>query len=262
MAARARARCWPLIALGVAGLLLAAGLAAPQLTPALPPAVAFPAGVLRVGVDASFPPFALDEGGTLAGVDIDLGQAIAAYHGLPVRFVPISFDALYDALLTDQVDVLISALLVNPLRTQDVRYTRPYFDNGLRLVSPAAAPLPGMAALPGLRLAYEFGGTADNEARAWLRRVDDFALRPYELPQIALDALRVGAADAALVDATTLALYLRQQPGWPVQAVPVTHVFYAAAVRLDRPATFAAVDGALAALAADGTLAHILRKWL
>jgi ABC-type amino acid transport substrate-binding protein len=223
---------------------------------------AFPHGEIRIGVDASFPPFAVDNGESLFGVDIDLGRALGEKLGLPVRFETHGYDGLYDIVTTDRVDIVISALTVNPLRMGEVRYTRHYFDNGLMLVSPADSLLTSMETLPGHRLAYEFGGAAENQARQWLRRVADYELRPYELPTYALDAARLGEADATLVDNTTLHLYLRDHPDWHPQVNAVTNNFYAVAVRIDRLATWKFVDDAIWEFVADGTLDEILARWL
>ncbi len=119
-----------------------------------------------------------------------------------------------------------------------------------------------MEALPGHRLAYEFGSAADSEARQWERRIEAFEKRPYELPQYALDAVRLDEADAALVSATDARLYLRDHPAWNAQYTYVTDVLYAAAVRQDRYQTWAAINRALQSLADDGTLDAILQKWL
>jgi polar amino acid transport system substrate-binding protein len=227
-----------------------------------PPTIAFPYEVLRIGIDPSYPPFAVHNGQEVVGIDIDVGNAIGAALDIPVQFVLTGFDGAYDALATDRVDILISALVVNPLRTQEVRYTQPYFDNGLVLVSPLDAPLAGMAELGGRRLAVEFGGTADHEARLWQRRSAVFELHPYELPTYALDAVRFAQADAALVDATTYRLYQREHADWQAQAHYITSSPYAIAVRLDRDLTWQAVQATLERLSADGTLTQILQKWL
>jgi ABC-type amino acid transport substrate-binding protein len=154
---------------------------------------AFPGGEMVVGVDASFPPFAVDNGESLYGLDIDLAQALGTEMEIPVRFVNMGYDGLYDAVIDGQVDVVISALLVNPARTQEVRYTRPYFDNGLTLITPKDSPIDKMQHLPGHALALEYGSVAQGEAHFWLRRLEAFAVLPYELPSDALDAVRVGA---------------------------------------------------------------------
>jgi polar amino acid transport system substrate-binding protein len=261
MAAPSRRILYTLILLTIASIGLVFGIR--QLEPPSTAAErAFPYGEIRIGVDASFPPFAVDDGTTLYGLDIDLGNAIGAYYDVPVRFITLGYDGLYDVLTTDKADIVISALLINPLRTQEVRYTRHYFDNGLVLVSAFNSLYSSMEALSGQRLAVEFGSTADAEARYWLRRTAPFDILPYELPNYALDAVRLGVAEAALVDATTYFLYWREYPDWQVQYQYVTNSFYAIAMRLDRLDTWQLIEDAIWVFAADGTLEKILRKWL
>jgi ABC-type amino acid transport substrate-binding protein len=223
-------------------------------------------GVLRIGIDPSYPPFASWQDGHLVGFDVDLGRALAEALGVEAHFVPLSFDGLYDSLRMVQVDVLISALVYNPARTAEVAYTRPYYDNGLLLVSPAQAPLEAMSAIVGLRLAYQYGSDADTEARKWARRIADFATLPYELPTHALDALCLGQADAALVEATTYFLHARQarEQGLPcqTQARYVTHNPYVIATRLDQPALRDALDGLIDAFQRTGQLDALRALWL
>ncbi|MFO7323566.1 MAG: ABC transporter substrate-binding protein [Chloroflexota bacterium] len=222
----------------------------------------FPYGELRVGIDASYPPFANTGPDGLYGLEVDLAVALAERLGIPVRFVNLGYDGLYDALRVDQVDVLISMLLIDPARRDDVLYTRPYFNAGLVLVSRADSGINSMDALPGRALAYEFGSPADAEARRWLRRVLPFETRPYELGRYALDAVRLEQADAALVDAITAQLYLNEHPDWDATLHYVTDTWYAAATRADRGPTWEAINQALEALAQDGTLDRIIDRWL
>src|SRR5690606_1029845 len=119
-----------------------------------------------------------------------------------------------------------------------------------------------MADLPNRSLAYEFGSEADAEARRWLRRVLPFESRPYELPEYALDAVRLGAADAALVDSVSARLYLRDHASWNADMHQVTDALYAIATQSRRPALSAAVNDALQAMLADGTLDAIINRWL
>ena len=92
-------------------------------------------GELRVGLDASFPPFeSLDAAGSVIGFDPDLADAIAEALGAEPVFVNVGFDGLYDALWAGRVDVVISGLPYDPRRTQDVNYSQPYFNAGQVLV--------------------------------------------------------------------------------------------------------------------------------
>jgi polar amino acid transport system substrate-binding protein len=221
----------------------------------------FPYGELRIGVDASYPPFAVATNDDLFGLDIDLGSALAERIGIPVRFVNMGFDGLYDSLRADQVDLVISALHVDPARLGDVRYTTSYFNAGLVLVS-SSPTLEAMRDMSGYALAYEFGSDADIEAERWLRRIQPFATRPYETPVYALDAVRLGAADAALTDRVSARLYLRQHPEWKAHYTTITDDWYAIASRLDKWTLWESVEVALQSLIQDGTLDAIIRRWL
>lgn len=221
----------------------------------------FPYDEIRIAIDASTPPFALANGSDLTGLEIDLGKALGEELGLPVRFINMGYDGLYDSLRADQTDIVLSQLVIDPLKMGDVLYTRPYFDAGLVLVSSVSHSIDEMSSLSGKRLAYEFGSSADAEARLWARRIRQFETLPYELPEYALDSIRLGDADAALVDAISARIYLREHHNWQVQFIYVTHIPFAIATSIDRPQTWQAIDRALQALIQDGTLHTIINRW-
>ena len=173
----------------------------------------------------------------------------------------ISYNGLYDSLISGQVDLLISALRVEPARWDDVRYSQPYFDNGLVLVSESGAAL-NPDELAGKRIAYEYASSADSQVRAWEREGARIEKLAYELPSHALDALRFGQADGALTDATTFRLYGKTQAEWRPSARFVSHDPYAIALRLDRRDAWKLVENALAALKDSGELARIVEEWL
>jgi ABC-type amino acid transport substrate-binding protein len=222
---------------------------------------AFPRGELLIGIDASFPPFAVDNGESLYGLDIDLGNAIAQEIDIPIRFVNMGFDGLYDSLIDGQVDVVISALLVNPARTRDVRYTQPYFDNGLVLVNDDNPELLTMRNLPDNPLALEYGSIAHSEANFWLQRLDPFEILPYELPSYALAAVRLDETNSALVDTTTYWLYRAEYPDWESESYRVNNAFYAIAVRYDREGTYNWVNAVLGRLIRRGDVQVIIERW-
>lgn len=226
------------------------------------PAEAFHHNELRVGLDPSRPPFAFfAEDGSYLGLEVDLSYAIANVLELPVRLVPLGFDGLYDALTTDQVDIVIAGL--QPVYHADgnaAAYSRHYFDDGLVLVSEAGYE--DMADLAGRSLAYEFGSPADAEAQRWLRRIEPFTLYPYELPEYALDAVRLEEADAALVTATTARLYLQEHDLPTVTQEQMTHTWYTITVRSDRLDVLAIMNSILQRLDDNGMLEEITDEWL
>ncbi len=221
-----------------------------------------PYGELRVGIDASYPPFGLDVGGELTGLDVDLARAVARELGVPLHFINMGYDGLYDSLRADQADALFSALRVDPLRFGDARYTPAYFDAGQVLVRPADSELNGMADLEGRNLAVEFGTEGELEARRWQRRLAALAVASYDTASVALDAVLAGEADAALVDAISARLWLREHNGLAIAPEYVTHDLYAVAVRVENVRLWEAISAALAKLLEDGTVDRIVAGWL
>lgn len=230
--------------------------------PRLPVKELFPYGEIRIGVDASYPPFEVATSTDISGIDIDIGKAIGERLNLPARFINMGYDGLYDSLKADQADMLISALTIDYSRSGDVLYTIPYYNAGQVLISDTQDPLAAMNEVSGHSVAFEFGSEANLTVRTWLRRIAPFQLMPFETPNFALEAVRLGDSDAALVDATSAGLYLRQHPDWFVQEVQVTDLLYAIAISTKRGNTWAAVNEALKSLIDDKTIAAIINKWL
>lgn len=221
-----------------------------------------PYGELRVGIDTSYPPFGLDADGQLSGLDVDLARAVAAELGVPLRFVPLGYDGLYDALLADQADALFSALRFDPLRLGRVLYTISYFDAGQVLVAPPGAGITTLHDLDGRRLAVEFGTAGDQEARAWQRRLHTLDILPYEWAADALHAVQAGAADAALVDAVAARLWLREHDGLAIAPEYVTYDPYTVAVAGNNSRLWEAINEALTTLLQNGTADDIIARWL
>jgi len=219
-------------------------------------------GVLRVGMDASFPPFEyVDEGRGLVGFDVDLAREVAARLGVEAQFVAnLPYDGLYDALTAGRVDVAISALYVDPSRTAAFAYSAPYFDAGqVLVVAEGTEGIGGMEDLAGRVLAVEFGSEGDVVARAWERRLVGLLVLPCETADEALAGVTEGEADAALVDHLSALAWA----GGRLQVVEemVTEEPYAVAVRREDRGLLRAVDEALADMEADGTLARLRRRW-
>jgi ABC-type amino acid transport substrate-binding protein len=230
-------------------------------------------GALYIGLDPSYPPFeALAPDGVLYGLDVDLGRALAARlpvgeadarASLEAHFVFVGYDGLYHALEVGEVDALISALVVEPGRMDEVAYSSPYYDAGLVLVVPGGGGEAGsMEDLAGRTVAVEFATEADVEARRWSRRLRDLAVEPLTTADEAMGAVLAGTADAALVDSVSARLYLRDHRGLALAEEMVSSEPYAVAVRAEARTLLDAINAALAEMASDGALAEMRVRWL
>jgi len=224
-------------------------------------------GVLRVGIDPTFPPFALAEGDRLEGLDVDLAHALAEELRLEAQFTYFGYDGLYDALATGQVDVLISALVIAPERTKEIAYSTAYFDAGQFLfVSEALAGVNSMADLEGKTVALELGALGHVLAEEWQGRLRDLTVQPQAGAAEALAAVAAGEADAALVDSVSGRLFLsNHQSGAPrlrMAAEAVAPEPYALATRIEDVMLLRELNTALQRLNESGRMDIIVNKWL
>ena len=269
-AGRSPQRSWRMVlGLGLVGLLvvLAAGLATRAVLADRDPTWERirQSGVWRVGMDPSFPPFENLDGATgqPVGLDVDLANAIASRWGVRTEIVGVGFDELLDAVTAYRVDSAISALPVVEHRTREVAFSAPYVEAGTLLVAPRENAIAKSEDLTGRRLAAEWGSAGDAQARALQREFGgNLTLVLCESPDLALQAVLDGEADAAAVDAVSLALFDAGKDrlvtvGEPLQSDP-----YVIVVPVHSPKLLAAINETLADLAADGTLAAIKARWL
>jgi ABC-type amino acid transport substrate-binding protein len=224
-------------------------------------------GVLRVGLDPTYPPFEIADETGVVGLDVDLVNAIAGELGLRTEFVYFGYDGLYDALATEQVDVLISALVIVPGRMRDFSYSEPYFNAGEILIIPAGSgDISEMTDLNGRILAVELGAQGHVEGTQWAKRLPELTIQPYGSAEEALTAVANDEADAALVDNISGRLYLSEQTAeqGPLNLVspPITVEPYALVVRIEDEMLLEKISGALGILTSSGQLELIIQRWL
>jgi len=221
-------------------------------------------GVLRVGMDASYPPFEMENGdGTYAGYDVDLARALAARWGVRAEFVNVHLDGLYDALRAGKCDVIISAIPYDRTMTRDVLYSTAYLNAGLVLVVREGSGISSADDLRSRRVAVELGSEGHLLARR-LARDDALTLdivtarEPAEMPAL----MREPSISALICDRVQALGYLAEQPGWEITGAPLTDEPYVIAAPLGAHTLLANLDAALAEWREDGTLAALEQRWL
>ncbi len=223
-------------------------------------------GELKVCMDASYPPFEwIPEGAPadhIVGLDVDLARAIAARLGVSATLVNVGWDGLYDSLLVNKCDAVISALPYDPARTEDAAFSISYFNAGPVLLRRAAeTAIGGPKDLAGRTLAVTWGAAGDVAASALQRRLHDLTVHRLPDPAEVLDALRSGQVDAVLTDHLSALQAVYASDDLAIVGEPLSDDLYVVAVRRYEGALLAAIDGALVALREDGTLAALQQTW-
>lgn len=219
--------------------------------------------VLRVGVNAAFPPFEyVDETtGEIVGFDIALIREIAARLGMEVEIINTAWEGIIPGLLAGHYDVIISAMTITDERARAVDFADPYFSTGQVIVVRIDDDrIQGISDLEGRVVAVQIGTTGHFAAETipGLARIDAYALAPE-----AFLALKTGRADAVVIDELVAILEDRANPG-EIKMVgqPFTIEYYGIALRKGNEDLLQAINRALAQVRADGTYDQLYNEWI
>ncbi len=218
-------------------------------------------GTLRVGLDASFPPFEMiDAEGNIIGLDVDIARAIVQDLGVELEIVNIGFDGLYDALLARRVDLILSGLPYDPRWTQDVAYTQNYFNAGqVLIVRQGNQGILKIEDLDSQLIAVEWGSQADMETRQLQKELGQLEISRQETAEAAIVAVIESQVDAAIVDAVSGASAV---PRGIHLVTYLTDEWYAGAVHIESQALLEAIDASLDRLNDEGEMQRIQAFWL
>jgi lysine/arginine/ornithine transport system substrate-binding protein len=157
--------------------------------------------VIRFGVDPSYPPFeSKAPDGSLAGFDIDLGNAICAKLNAKCVWVELDFDGMIPALQARKIDAILSDMSVTPKRLQQIDFTSKISDAPTRMVAKAGSNLlPTAESLKGKSIGVEQGTIQETYARTYFEPNGVKVVSYQNQDQVYAD-LKSGRLDASLQD--------------------------------------------------------------
>ncbi len=109
------------------------------LTTGLAPAYAKDWTTVRIGVDATYPPFeSVEPGGKIVGFEIDYGNALCAKMKVTCTWQNQDWDGVIPALQSGKFDVIFSSMNMTPARAQRVLFSDMYYATSPVWVTQAA----------------------------------------------------------------------------------------------------------------------------
>ncbi len=227
------------------------------------------AGVIRIAVNAIYPPMEYKDpqSNKLIGLDIDLGDALAQRLGVKFVWQESAFEQLIPSLETGRADMILSGLSDLPARRASLDFID-YLKSGAQFYTLARSEVTQEAELCGKRVGTSRSTSFPAEIRKWSAMHCEGAGKPAiqevdaESTADARAQLRQGRIDAAVQGSETLPYVMSLEPGtYRVLGLPFTTVLQGIAFRKADIALRDAVADALQALIADGTYGKILAKW-
>lgn len=156
---------------------------------------------VRIGVDASYPPFeSIAPGGQVVGFDADLTRALCAKMNVKCVWIPQDLDGIIPALKARKFDIIVSSLTVTDQRREQIDFSDKLFDAPARMIAKKGSPLlPTAQSLKGKRIGVEQGSTQEAYAKAYWEP-KGVTVVPYQNQDQVYADLATGRLDAALQD--------------------------------------------------------------
>ena len=217
-------------------------------------------GVLRVGTDATYPPFETIDPATggLVGFDVDLVRALARQLPARAEFVIVPFDGIVPGLKSGKYDLVVSAMTITPERAQQVRFTEPYTVAGQSIVvRRAEASIRSAAELAGKRIGCQLATTGEMEAK----KVPGARVVSFDAIGSAFRDLENGNLDAAIADTPTARIFIRDRPTLDLAGEPLTREEFGMAARPGDAELVEALNRGLAELRDTGEMQALEAKW-
>ncbi len=194
------------------------------------------------------------------GFEYGLAQALAARFGLAkIKVIEVPFRQLVAGHLGG-ADLALSDITVTAERSKHVDFSTQYLNAPPAILVRPGTEVPDVHSAQGLRWAVETGTT--------LLSALEESIEPSTAPQIldhqreVLLALRIGRADAVMLDLPVALAYARESPHAYAVAAQLPSEDVLAAALPKGSENLEAVNSAMRALSADGTIERLGREWL
>lgn len=256
------ARCGAaVLALGI--LLAGCGSSRPDAPPPPPPKPAAPE--LRIGVVLDAPPFAMQQGMQMVGIEIDFAMRLSSVLRRPLRVMALTWAELIPALLDGRIDVIMSGMTITRLRSMRVAFSDPYMDSGMSVLIRASLAeqykTPAAALGGSLRIGVTRGTTADTYVQENYRGGQIF---PYLSNSDGVADLVPGRIDAFVTDAPIVAWFASAHEGQlaPLIRPLLTQEQLGWGFRPQDDALRQAANDALASWKAEGFVDRTIKRWI
>ena len=221
--------------------------------------------VLRVGTEATFPPFEFtDDNDNIIGFDIDIIEYIAEDNGWKIEVVHLPFDTLVESLASEQLDIVVAAMTIRPDRAEKVLFSNPYYDASQVMVvrdnENRNFDVDDIVEL-GLNVAVQMGTTGAFEAEDIFGDEDHPNLKQYRRANEAFMELKNGRVDLVIIDEPVAINYIAQLGGMKTLGQPFTDEQFGIAVQKSNTEMMEKINASLAKMVSSGEYDRLFEQW-
>ncbi|HZP20857.1 MAG TPA: lysine/arginine/ornithine ABC transporter substrate-binding protein [Bauldia sp.] len=171
------------------------------------------ATTVRIGTDATYPPFeSQDSGGNIVGFDIDIGNAVCAEVKLKCEFSNQDWDGIIPALQAGKIDAILSSMSITEERLKQIDFTDKVYNTPPALVVPKDSDITSAdpAALAGKSIGVQSSTTHAAYAEKFYK---DAEIKYYKTAEERNLDLASGRLDAGIDDVVVFTEWLATPDG-------------------------------------------------
>jgi polar amino acid transport system substrate-binding protein len=197
-------------------------------------------------------------GNKLTGFELEIIQAIAREMGRDPVFVPNDWDGLIPGLSRGLYDCVICGIEITPEKSQEVRFTNPYYVTYEQFVVKRGTPR--VASLE--QLAGKQVGTLSQTASFhMLSKTPGVIVKTYDEEVNAYADVVNGRLFGVLLDYPIAKYYAFANPNLQFTGPPFGQISYGIAVSRTNPALVDEINAALGRVITSGEMRDILSRW-
>lgn len=215
-------------------------------------------GKLTVGTASPFPPFVIGQPPEISGYEIEVVNGVAEELGLQPEYQTVSFDRLLSDAAAAKFDLVAPASAITLQREQSVDFADPHYEAQLALLVAPDSDIGAIEDLEGKTVAVRAATTGEAFAQE-----ETPAATILDVPDdaAAINAVRTGKADAAIIDQPVAQAGVDIEAGVEVATVLSTREFFGLAVADGSDDLREQVNLALREMKDDGTLAELYQRY-
>ena len=218
-----------------------------------------------VGLDDTFAPMGFrDENGDLAGVDIDLADAVSEVLEIPFELQPIDWTMKESELNNKNIDLIWNGYSITDIRKEQVAFSEAYLKNKQIVLVMANSDINTLEDLSGKTVAVQdqSSAVAAIEKKPQIR--DTFGnMVTFETNDQCLRDLEAGRSDAVVADEVLIRYYILQkgEENYKILEEDFGDEEYAIGIRKGDTELLEAINSALKEISENGKSKEISEKW-
>lgn len=214
--------------------------------------------LITYATNANFPPYEYYEGDEIAGIDVEIVNAIAEKTGTSVKIQDMAFTNIIASVNSGKVDAGFGGITRTPEREDSVQFSDTYATAVQNIIVNKDSTINSPEDLEGKKIGTQIGTTGDMKAQ------EDFGIdnvQSFDNAADAVLALKNNKVDAVVIDEDPANNFVKSNDSLRIVETEYFVEEYGLIFNKDNKDLYETVNNALKELIEDGTIEEIINKY-